>query len=312
MRFFFLLLELASLRRARPRILGHHEIRGLLTASPGILLSIGKSRYSLPVQFGFLVMNAVGILLSTIYNASTPDLYPNNAHHKLGWVVTWFMCAKVFMEMISAYSGHHSKENVSAEERAAFIPISTENMDQFRRMHGHVRGHSYRYSNDSGHGTDANTASLRSQSISSIGEDENPLRQQQISDDEEDIMLEKEILTRRSRMNEYLEKKVPVLFTTKALKVLRFTYNVIDRTILPLGFTALATGVITYSGIFVSCHFPICLQDSVILTFCSSFQMGHMIFNGLAHWIKGGIFFWYGILTLGRWGGAFVEIGWVS
>jgi hypothetical protein len=40
--------------------------------------------------------------------------------------------------------------------------------------------------------------------------------------------------------------------------------------------------------------------------------MGPGIFSGLAHFIKGGVFFWYGILTLGRWAGCFAEIGWVS
>ena len=39
-------------------------------------------------------------------------------------------------------------------------------------------------------------------------------------------------------------------------------------------------------------------------------QRGHKIFNGLAHLIKGGIFFWYGLLTLGRWMGCFADIGW--
>lgn len=33
--------------------------------------------------------------------------------------------------------------------------------------------------------------------------------------------------------------------------------------------------------------------------------------NGLAHWIKGGAFVWVGIFTLGRWAGAFGDIGWV-
>ncbi|RFU24218.1 hypothetical protein B7463_g12117, partial [Scytalidium lignicola] len=258
----------------------------------GVILSIARSRYSLLVQFVFLILNACGLLLGTFYNASTPDLYPNNAHHKLGWVVTWFMCAKVLMEMISAYTGHNSKGNVLAEERAAFIPISSENMAQHHRLHGHGHGHGhiYRYSNDSGQGTEPNTASLRSQSISSIGEDENPLHQQPISEEEEeeDIMLEKQILTQRSKMNDYLSRKVPALFSTRALKVLRFAYGAIDRTILILGFVTLATGYITYGGIF----------------------KGNNVFNGLAHWIKGGIFFWYGILTLGRWGGAFAEIGW--
>jgi hypothetical protein len=38
--------------------------------------------------------------------------------------------------------------------------------------------------------------------------------------------------------------------------------------------------------------------------------MGDRIFSGLAHFIKGGVFFWYGILTLGRWAGCFADIGW--
>lgn len=34
------------------------------------------------------------------------------------------------------------------------------------------------------------------------------------------------------------------------------------------------------------------------------------MFNGLAHLVKGGIFFWYGLLTLGRWTGSFADLGW--
>lgn len=40
--------------------------------------------------------------------------------------------------------------------------------------------------------------------------------------------------------------------------------------------------------------------------------MDREVFSGLAHFIKGGVFFWYGILTLGRWAGCFADIGWVS
>jgi hypothetical protein len=38
--------------------------------------------------------------------------------------------------------------------------------------------------------------------------------------------------------------------------------------------------------------------------------MGAAIFSGLAHFIKGGVFFWYGILTLSRWAGCFADVGW--
>ena len=39
-------------------------------------------------------------------------------------------------------------------------------------------------------------------------------------------------------------------------------------------------------------------------------QKGDGIFSGLAHFIKGGIFFWYGLLTLGRVMGSFADLGW--
>ena len=39
-------------------------------------------------------------------------------------------------------------------------------------------------------------------------------------------------------------------------------------------------------------------------------KRAHLIFNLLAHFIKGGIFFWYGLLTLGRYLGAFADFGW--
>jgi Protein of unknown function (Ytp1) len=34
------------------------------------------------------------------------------------------------------------------------------------------------------------------------------------------------------------------------------------------------------------------------------------LLNGLAHFIKGGIFFWYGVLAISRWAGSFADIGW--
>ncbi|PHH80788.1 hypothetical protein CDD83_3661 [Cordyceps sp. RAO-2017] len=40
------------------------------------------------------------------------------------------------------------------------------------------------------------------------------------------------------------------------------------------------------------------------------FFEGEAIFSGLAHWIKGGVFFWLGLFTLGRWTGSFGDLGW--
>jgi hypothetical protein len=81
---------------------------------------------------------------------------------------------------------------------------------------------------------------------------------------------------------------MPGMLSTKIWRAGQVAYEIIDRTILILGFIALTTGGVTYAGMF----------------------RGSNVFNGLAHFIKGGIFFWYGLLTLGRWMGCFAEFGW--
>jgi hypothetical protein len=208
------------------------------------MLSISRSRYSLPVQFLFLALNAVGVLLVTIYNASTPDLYPNNAHHKLGWILTWVVSAQIVMGVISAYTGQQDAK------RERFNPVSTEAMEQHQRMHNLRLGETYRFSNDSGQGTEPNTESLRSQSISSRGEDELPEARQEPQEDDNDV--EKQGLMHGSRVDKYLSKRIPGLLSRNVLRFLQFFYDVVDRLILILGFAALATGIITYGGLFVS------------------------------------------------------------
>jgi hypothetical protein len=215
------------------------------------MFSISRSRYSLPVQFLFLATNAVGVLLVTIYNASTPDLYPNNAHHKIGWILTWVMSAQVLMGVISAYTGRKGSDQ--DEERAAFIPISTEAMAEHQRMHNLRLGEAYRFSNDSGQGTEPNTESLRSQSVSSQGSDHQLPDARQYNEEEEHE--EKAGLMRGSKLDQFLSRKVPGLLSTRVLRVFQFLYNVVDRLIFLLGFLGLATGFITYGDFFVSLIF---------------------------------------------------------
>jgi Domain of unknown function (DUF2427) len=212
------------------------------------MLSISRSRYSLPVQFVFLALNAIGVLLITIYNASTPDMYPNNAHHKLGWILTWVMSAQIVMGVISAYTGRRDGKR---EERAAFIPVSAAAMEQHQRMHSPQVPDMYRLSNDSGQGTEPNTESLRSQSISSRDGDELP-EARQMPEEEDNNDVEKQLLMRGSRVDKYLSKRIPGLLSSKVLRTFQFSYDVVDRLILILGFVALATGIITYGGLFVS------------------------------------------------------------
>jgi hypothetical protein len=46
------------------------------------------------------------------------------------------------------------------------------------------------------------------------------------------------------------------------------------------------------------------------MSLSNAVQRGGAVFNVMAHFVKGGIFFLYGLLTLGRWMGAFADFGW--
>ncbi|KAJ9615256.1 hypothetical protein H2200_001330 [Cladophialophora chaetospira] len=142
-----------------------------------VMFSIAKSRLALPVNLAFFIINSLGVIVGTIYNAITPDLYEHNAHHSIGWIATWIATTWLVLSFKSS---------------------------------------------------------------------------------------------------------------SRLLRASKIMVGVIDRAILILGFVALLTGGVTYVGIF----------------------RGNHVFNGLAHFIKGSIFFWYGLLTLGRWTGCFADVGW--
>jgi hypothetical protein len=215
------------------------------------MLSLARSRYTLFVQFGFLAMNAGGVLLGVIYNASTPDLYPNNAHHKLGWIVTVVVCAQVVVGLLARVAGALKREKTgSAEERQGFIPVSTEAMAEHESRFD--LGPYARFSNDSGQGTELGTESLRSHSLSSGAESpRKEYHHHQDDDADGDLEAHVPMLTKSSKAHSMVAK-VAGKISGRFWKVLLFAYNFVDRTILILGFIALCTGIIAYGRFFVS------------------------------------------------------------
>jgi len=175
------------------------------------------------------------------------------------------------------------------EERQGFIPVSTEAMAEHESRYS--PGPYGRFSQDSGQGTEPKTESLRSHSLSS-GAD-SPVRDahpdyRHDDDADEDLEAHMPIMFSKSTKAHSVVAKLAGKISDRFWKVLLFTYNFVDRTILILGFIAFCTGIIAFGRFFE----------------------GHDIFSGLAHWIKGGVFFWLGILTLGRWAGSFGDLGW--
>ncbi|KAB8293253.1 hypothetical protein EYC80_007585 [Monilinia laxa] len=206
-----------------------------------VMLSISRSRLSLPTQFVFLALNGGGLFLH-------------------------------------AYAGRRGEKQL---DTSGYIPVSREAMAEHTRMHERPQP-ATRFSDDSGQGTEPNTESLRSHSISFAGDDDNTLHEPERDEPEKVSLME------GTKVEQFLSKRLPGLISARILSIIQFAYDVVDRAILLLGFTILTSGFVTYGGLF----------------------KGAEIYSGLAHFIKGGVFFWYGVLTLGRWAGCFAEIGW--
>ena len=272
------------------------------------MFSVAKSRLALPTQFLFLILNALGVLVGIVYNSETPDLYENNVHHKIGWIATWTMIAQTAMGMILAYSGRGKSNQGSAHERASFLPSA---MEEHERSYHRAPMHEYRWSGDSGQGTERGSSSIHSPM--------SPISGERIRDSDEFERYGKpegdfadDEVAGNSRccgsvVDRFFSRRLSGLISGRGLNIISAVYGTIDRLILFLGFIALVTGAVVYGGIFVSIWRRIC-NISLPLTF--PLQRGINIFNGLAHFIKGGIFFWYGLLTFGRWMGCFADFGW--
>jgi hypothetical protein len=226
-----------------------------------VMLSLARSRYTLGVQFAFLAANAAGVLLGTIYNANTPDLYPNNAHHKLGWIVTWVVSSQVVIGLFASvagklrgWGGHGRRKG----EQQFFIPVSTEAMAEHQRQNeSRFPAAGQRLSNDSGQGTEPNTESLRRSHSMSSSSDNAPIRLKGIQkeyadDDDEDLEADLAAPPSGGRRRSSLTGRIAGLLSSRVWRVLRLIYNVVDRVILILGFLTLCTGIVTYARFFVS------------------------------------------------------------
>lgn len=272
------------------------------------MFSLARSRYTLPTQVAFAAANALGVLLSTIYNAATPDLYPGNAHHRIGWVATWVVGAQLLVSLLGRVAGAFGTRRKPSgparpmgDEMRSFLPaVSTANMAEHLRRHNHegrdrskppsspTAAAGYRLSNDSGQGTEPNTESLqgggrgRGSSSSSSSSASPPIEMHHLRKEEHDEVAQ------RHRYDEYddeedddlvaipggvrghstdderrrwgvgrgkvggLVARLAGSISTRAWKILLLGYNIVDRTILPLGFIALTTGIVTYARFFVS------------------------------------------------------------
>ena len=223
------------------------------------MLSIARSRYALIVQLLFLLLNGVGVILSISFNASTPDLYEKNAHHKMGWIATWVMAAQLVMGLLLLHSGRTKEQAGQIEERASFLPMSLEAMAQHQLQQEEMNN--FHWHRDSGQGTERASSSLHSFCGSPIdegrGEEYDHFLKPETENETETERSSgrwngPQRLLSNSKLGRYINRRLPSLCPQRLLPITRFAYDAIDRLILIFGFATVATGAVTYGGIMVS------------------------------------------------------------
>lgn len=215
------------------------------------MLSIARSRMNMPAQFVFLAANALGLFTSIVYNSKTPDLYENNAHHKIGWVVTWVATAWFLLAFIDLYMGRTKTRHA----------MTTQNMAQYDRLQDlSFEQQDQRWSGESA-GRSSATLCSGSRSPSSdfvphhkLEEADNDQGEEQI----EDVNLSEDRgFLRNASVDRFLSRKLPRFTSKRASLAIKVPYIFIERFIVILAFLALTTGGVVYGGLFVSPEFSL-------------------------------------------------------
>lgn len=251
---------------------------------PAIMLSVARSRYNLPVQVLFHALNVIGLFVGFVYNQSTPDLYVTNSHHPAGWAITALTVVWTLLSIATLFA-RRQKERATETTHSTFLEDNADANEHFQQYVDSPT--SYRFSSDSGNFS----AGSRANSSDSISKKDevSPLDPEQ--DDEHGRKggdSERQGFLGNQKANKLLSRGARIITNARIFAGLRFSQIVLEKFLLLLGFVAITTGFVVYGGLFQK----------------------REVFSGLAHYIKGGIFFWYGLLTLGRWMGAFSECGW--
>ncbi|KAI7221578.1 hypothetical protein KC333_g1628 [Hortaea werneckii] len=239
-----------------------------------IMLRVAGSRYHLRAQTIFHGLNGVGIITAIVYDSLTPELYPHDSHRGMGWATVSLAVIWTIASFFIAYCETRStpllgrEEFQTCRERVAYS------------YHGVSRG----YSTDSYQQSTATMSQKPAENPSNQEDDSYSSNDRNSEAEERGYLLNDSHRTQIQRILSLSNDAAQRTTTT----VIRITPELLEEILLPLGFTALITGLIVTGGLF---------------------RTGEML-NGLAHMIKGGIFFWYGILTFGRWMGAFAAVGW--
>ncbi|CAO1633429.1 unnamed protein product [Sympodiomycopsis kandeliae] len=282
-----------------------------------LFLRAAKSSLSPISALVYLSSLFSSLLVSCLYKALTPRLYPANAHGKMGWIIFWMSAVCFSGDLIRLIgqtlrlTGSKGNKLRTLYHLAIYGQGRSEQEPMLNRDDHHQRGpsaHRVHFSAD----------------VQQEGEEEgNPNPNWTASDGAASPTSTLIGSGRQGSLSEAIATRLPWKLTSPTSRyqhhpsavaswtrdtslasnttaprgtsrvtvlknILRYTHVVVARSLPVISFAAAYTGLAVYTG---SCRQP---YKNVCL----------------AHGIKGGIFFWYGLLTFGRYLGAYADCGW--
>lgn len=215
-------------------------------ASTAVMLSIVASRYTIWTQTAFIVTNIIGLITALSYNVRTPDLYPNNAHHKIGWIITNVVTVQVLLGAVArGRSSHAALSHEEQTDEQCFMPLRMTVDDNDYTD----EAQDCRHSNERNCGNSIEL--LESQSRSS------ETTQVESGDEHAELLTARKTLSgcqSRHPLSAVIlfAKDLPKTICSKGLwGYVALFYKSTDRIILPFGFIALTTGIVTMGRFFV-------------------------------------------------------------
>lgn len=166
-------------------------------------------------------------------------------HSPLGWALSAIMLLQCVIGAVQIFASVGVLEKTASdEEKEVFLPISVEAMAQHQAMHRPNEQDQFRFSRDSGQGTEPEFSS--SCSVASLEREPRKVEEDTLTadgdgrSDDHARSVFRWMLRGKSRMR-----------SSRMLRIVTRLSDLIDLVILPLGFVAVISGLVIYGGVFV-------------------------------------------------------------
>lgn len=189
-----------------------------------------------------MAFNGFGLLLALFYNTRTPDLYPNNAHHKIGWIITAVMVAHVIVGFLARRKSTFVSGAHASVEEQSFVPLTTIATD-------------YNYS-DASNENPSSDGNCRGSS-DSIRSGSGTTHADEYDEDEFKYSGDPQPSHHQGLLSAAINSTTRLISQVTSLSIwMRYGYKVTDRIILPFGFVAFTSGIATFGRFFVRTASP--------------------------------------------------------